>query len=278
MASRRALGRGLSALIPGGEERNLTEVPLEKISPNAFQPRKRFDDQKLRELAQSIKAHGILSPVILREGREGYELVAGERRLRAAKLAGLKAIPAVVKEVSDSGMLELALIENVQREDLNPLEEAEVYRRLIEEFHLTQEELAERVGKDRSSIANALRLLHLPRKIQEDLITGVLTEGHARAILSVKGEAAQLKLRDRIVSDQLSVRATEALVKKLRSKSGGRAKAPADPDLQALEETFRHALGTKVKILKKGKGGVIEIAYYSSEDLERIAEIICGKA
>jgi len=277
MAPRRALGRGLSALIPGGEERGLAEVPLERIAPNAFQPRKRFDDQKLRDLAQSIKAHGVLSPVILREGREGYELVAGERRLRAAKLAGLKAIPAVVREVSDAGMLELALVENVQREDLNPLEEAEVYRRLLEEFHLTQEELADRIGKDRSSITNALRLLNLPKKIQEDLVAGVLTEGHARAILGVKGEAAQLKVRDRIVKGRLSVRAAEGLVKKVRPKPVGRAKASADPDLQALEEAFRHALGTKVRILKKGKGGVVEIDYYSSEDLERIAEVICER-
>lgn len=273
MAERRVLGRGLEALIPPGEGKGLVEVPLEEISPNVFQPRKRFDDRKLKELAASMKAHGVLSPVILRQVKGGYELVAGERRVRAAKLAGLKGVPALIREVSDAGMLELALIENIQREDLNPLEEAEVYRRLIEEFGLTQEELAERVGRDRSSIANALRLLRLPKRIQEDLALGVLTEGHARALLGLQRERDQLKARDQIVKGGLSVRATEALVRRLKEPRG-LAGARTDPDLRALEEAFQEALGTKVRITKKGKGGVIEVEYYSQEDLERLYELI----
>lgn len=273
MAERKVLGRGLEALIPPGEGKGFVEVPVEEISPNAFQPRKRFDDGKLKELAASMKAHGVLSPVILRQGKSGYELVAGERRVRAAKLAGLKRVPALIREVSDAGMLELALIENIQREDLNPLEEAEVYRRLLEEFGLTQEELAERVGRDRSSIANTLRLLRLPKQIQEDLAEGVLTEGHARALLGLQRERDQLKARDQIVKDGLSVRATEALVKRLKEPRG-LAGAKTDPNLQALEEDFQEALGTKVRIIKKGKGGVIKVEYYSQEDLERLYELI----
>lgn len=276
MVRRRALGKGLEALIPGGDVGGLIEVPLAKIAPNVFQPRRRFDDGKLRELAASIQLHGILSPVILRQGKEGYELVAGERRVRAAKLAGLKTIPALVREVSDVGMLELALIENIQREDLNPIEEAEVYRRLLEEFGLTQEEVAQKVGRDRSSIANSLRLLRLPKQIQGDLALGALTEGHARAILGLQREGDQLKLRDQIVKGGLSVRAAESLVRRLRRSSTRKVRV-ADPQLQALEESFRRVLGTKVRIIRRGKGGVVEVEYYSWEDLDRIHELICGR-
>ncbi|MGH7370875.1 MAG: ParB/RepB/Spo0J family partition protein, partial [Candidatus Methylomirabilales bacterium] len=214
---RQALGRGLEALIPLAKgESGIVEIPLIEIRPSPFQPRKRFDDKKLDELAASVRAQGILSPVIVRQILGGYELVAGERRLRAAERAGLERIPAVVREMSNAEMLEVALIENVQREDLNPVEEAEVYRRLIEEFGLTQEEMAGRIGKDRASIANALRLLKLPHPLREDLIEGTMSAGHGRALLGLEGRD-QLKAREAVIRRGLSVRATELLVKRLKS-------------------------------------------------------------
>ncbi len=218
MVQRRGLGRGLGALIPGaeGSGANTLEIPLAELEANPFQPRRHFDQTALEELATTIRSHGILTPVVVRRAPAGYQVVAGERRIRAAKLAGLTRIPAIVKEASDAQALEMALVENLQREDLNPVEGAEAYRRLIEGFGLTQEEVAERVGRDRSSVANALRLLRLPRKVREDLASGIISEGHARALLGFEKQADQLKARDVIVKRGLTVRATEALVRRLR--------------------------------------------------------------
>ncbi len=276
---RQALGRGLQALIPPArEERGTVEIPLAEILPSPFQPRKRFDDQKLDELTASIRAHGILSPVIVRQTSGGYELVAGERRLRAAKRAGLERIPAVVREVSNAEMLELALIENLQREDLNPIEEAEVYRRLIEEFYLTQEELAQRVGRDRTSITNAVRLLKLPPEIRQDLIEGALSAGHARALLALEKQPLQLRVRQEVIRRKLSVRQTELLVKRLKAEPyPPRKTLRRTPQLSALEESLRRALATKVRIVRMGRRGRIEIEFYSEEELDRLIEKICGR-
>jgi ParB family chromosome partitioning protein len=276
---RQALGRGLQALIPPGkEERGTIEIPLAEILPSPFQPRKRFDDHKLDELTTSIRTHGVLSPVIVRQTSGGYELVAGERRLRAAKRAGLDTIPAVVREVSNAEMLELALIENLQREDLNPIEEAEVYRRLTEEFHLTQEEVAGRVGRDRTSITNALRLLKLPPEIRQDLIEGALSSGHARALLALERHTPQLKAREEVIRRGLSVRETELLVRRLKAAAQPpRKPIRRSPQLSTLEESLRQALATKVRIVRSGRRGRIEIEFYSEEDLDRLIEKICGR-
>jgi ParB family chromosome partitioning protein len=225
-------------------------------------------------LAASIREQGVLSPLILRRGRDGYELVAGERRLRAARLAGLKTVPAIVRDLADAEALGLALVENLQREDLNAVEEAEAYRRLIEDFGLSQEDVAQRVGKDRSTVSNALRLLRLPPKILEDLAAGVLTEGHARALLALGRAADQLRLRDLIVRAGLSVRRAEALVRRTKERGLGgpaRKRGPGqDLNLAALVDRLREALGTRVRILRRAKGGLVEIEFYSNEDLERI--------
>jgi ParB family chromosome partitioning protein len=277
MAHRRVLGRGLEALIPGEDRGETVQVPVEQIVPGKLQPRRFMDDAKLGELAASIRAHGLLSPIILRREGGHYEVVAGERRLRAARLVGLSAVPAVVKELSGQQALEVALVENVQREDLNPVEEAEAYQRLHEEFGLTQEEVARRVGRDRSSVANALRLLKLPRPIRGDLIRGALSEGHARALLGLERSADQLKARDEVVRRHLSVRATEALVRRLRRPRGPDRRAPRiEPTVRAAEDGLREALGTKVRIRKRGAGGTIEVEFYSMEDLDRIYERVCG--
>jgi ParB family chromosome partitioning protein len=278
--ARQALGRGLEALIPLAKgEPGIVEIPLGEIRPSPFQPRKRFDDKKLEELAASIRARGILSPVIVRQIPGGYELVAGERRLRAAERAGLERIPAVVREISNAEMLEVALIENVQREDLNPIEEAEVYRRLIEEFGLIQEEMAARVGKDRASIANTLRLLKLPHPIREDLIEGAMSAGHGRALLGLEGRDLQLKAREAVIRRGLSVRATELLVRRLNSGPAAqdrsiRRKAPG---LAQAEEQLRRALATKVRIIRQGQRGRIELEFYSEDDLERLVRKICSR-
>ncbi|MDZ4339202.1 MAG: ParB/RepB/Spo0J family partition protein [candidate division NC10 bacterium] len=275
---RQALGRGLEALLPvGREEPGILEIPLAKIRPSPFQPRKRFDDAKLDELAASIRTRGVLSPVIVRQTPDGYELVAGERRVRAAERAGLDRVPAVVREMSNAEMLEVALIENLQREDLNPVEEAEVYRRLVEEFNLTQEEIASRVGKDRASVANTLRLLKLPPRIREDLIEGRLSAGHGRALLALEGRDLLLKAREAILRRSLSVRATELLVKRLKAAPADRARRRQGGALAAAEEQLRRALATKVRIVRQGRRGRIEVEFYSEEDLERLIEKICGR-
>lgn len=275
---RQALGRGLEALIPTRkEEAGIAEIPLVEIRPSPFQPRKRFDDNKLDELSSSIRAQGVLAPVIVRQVPGGYELVAGERRVRAAERAGLERIPAVIREISNAGMLEVALIENLQREDLNPIEEAEVYRRLTEEFGLTQEEVATRVGRDRASISNSLRLLKLPPKVQEDLVEGTLSAGHGRALLALEGRVLQLRARDAVIRRGLSVRATELLIKRLKAQPSAerRILRRQTPDLSRAEEQLRQALATKVRIVRSGRRGRIEIEFYSEEDLDRLVQKIC---
>ena len=276
MAQRRALGRGLEALIPQADPGGVVQVPVEEIAPGELQPRRAIDDARLHELAASIKVHGILSPIILRREGGRFEVVAGERRLRAARLAGLAAVPALVKELSSGQALELALVENLQREDLNSIEEAEAYLRLQEEFGLTQEEVGRRVGRDRSSVANALRLLKLPKQVRADLIAGTLSEGHARALLALERGADQINARNEAVRLGLSVRATEALVRRLKRPSRLKRRAPrGEPTVQAAEDALRQALGTKVRISRRGAGGTIQVEFYSMEDLDRIYERIC---
>jgi len=221
----------------------------------------------------------VLTPVVVRRAPRGYQVVAGERRVRAARLAGLTRIPAVIREASNAQALEMALVENLQREDLNPMEAAEAYRRLIEEFELTQEEVAERLGRDRSSVANALRLLRLPKRLREDLVAGILSEGHARALLGLERAADQLRARDLIVKRGLSVRATEAQVRRMRRgapRAGGRPRT-GNPNLQALEDRLRVVLGTKVRIRPgSAGGGTLEISFFSDEDLTRLVDLIGG--
>ena len=278
MAQRRALGRGLEALIPGADPSGAMQVPIEEIALGKLQPRRAMDDAKLNELAASIKIHGVLSPIILRREGGRLQVVAGERRLRAARMAGLPSVPALVKELSSGQALEVALVENLQREDLNPIEQAEAYHRLQEEFGLTQEELARRVGRERSSVANALRLLKLPKQVRADLVAGALSEGHARALLGLERATDQLKARDEAVRLGLSVRATEALVRRLKRPGTVRRRRPlAEPGIRAAEDALRQALGTKVRIVRKGAGGTIEVEFYSMEDLDRIYEVIRGR-
>jgi ParB family chromosome partitioning protein len=271
--SKRGLGRGLGALLSSSpsEADTLLEVPLSSIEPNPNQPRKVIQDRNLHELVASIRASGVIQPIVIRRGAHGYQLIAGERRWRAAKLAGLEKIPAVLREASDAESLELALVENLLREDLNPIEEAEAYQKLLADFDWTQDELAQRVGRDRSSIANALRLLKLPEPIQDDLRAGRLTMGHARALLSLMSSRDQLKLRDEILAHAWSVRATEEGVKK---RGPLRAPRRRSPELVSLEDALRQALLTRVRIVGNDRRGRIEVVYASAEELERLLEIL----
>lgn len=278
------MGRGLDALLPSAgaepEEGGVREIPVSQISPNRFQPRQRFDQEKLAELAESIREHGVVQPVVVRPVDGGYELVVGERRWRAAQQAGLKTIPAVIKDVgSDVDVLEVALVENLQREDLNPMEEASAYQYLINEFGLTQEEVARRVGRSRSQVANTLRLLNLDGDIQGEIQAGNLTMGHAKALLSVEDRAARARLLRRIIDKGLSVREAEDMARRL-SGEGGPNKAPKpgrSSQFAAIEEQLRNTLGTKVRITGEPGRGRVEIEFYSEEDLARIVELIVGQ-
>lgn len=274
--TKRGLGRGLGALLaPGlGEADRLEELPVDAIVANPNQPRKSFDDEKLGELADSMRQSGVLQPVVVRRYGGGYQLVIGERRWRAARVAGLRTIPAVVREATDAECLELGLIENLLREDLNPVEEAEAYQRLLAEFGWTQEELAQRVGRDRTSIANYLRLLKLPEIVQSDLSAGRLTMGHARALLSLTSPAEQLRLREQILAHSWSVRTTEEGVQQ-RQPLRRPPRRPAE--LLALEDTLREALATRVRIVGNERRGRIELAYSSREELERLVAQVSGK-
>lgn len=282
--TKKGLGKGLGALIPMIEEeidkKNIQEIDIDEIKPNENQPRKAFDEEKIKELASSIKEHGVLQPVILRKTKNGYELVAGERRWRAAKLAGVRKIPAVVKNLTDVEVMQISLIENLQREDLTPLEEAMAYKRLMEEFGMTQEELASRIGKSRSQIANMVRLLNLEREIQEMISQGKITAGHARALLSVEDPKERMKIAKKIAVENISVRETEELAKTLSIKSGKRAKKNQEeeinPALIHVTEQLQRALGTKVRIKGSERRGKIEIDFYSEDELERILEVIVG--
>jgi len=268
-----ALGRGLNALITSNkkqdsspDKKNVWEIPVSEINVNGEQPRKYFDEGKLKELATSIKEHGILQPLLVVEKADGgYELVAGERRLRASKLAGLAVVPAVVKNFKNQQKLEVALIENIQREDLNPLEEAFAYKRLIDEFNLKQQEVADRVGKSRPAIANTIRLLELPNEIQKGLEEGKISAGQARAILSLKTEKEQLEAYKSTLGEKITVRDLE---RKAHLKNG--AKIKKDPNLDYLEKKLRDSLGSKVVITKRGKRGNISIYFYSEEELGEI--------
>ncbi|MCS6816445.1 MAG: ParB/RepB/Spo0J family partition protein [Blastocatellia bacterium] len=279
--TRKALGRGLEALL--GETattEQITELDIDLIDPNPHQPRTRYNEDRLRELADSIRAHGLVQPILVRRRGLRYEIIAGERRWRAAQLAGLLKVPAVVRDVPEEQVLELSLIENIQREDLNPIEEAQAYQRLIEQLGLTQEELARRVGRDRTSIANSLRLLRLPSDIQALIEEGKISFGHAKALLGLSSSELQKQLAHEIVARGLSVRETEALVRRLNAAPPVRARrerAPLDPHLRAAAERLSRYLGTKVRIIPGATGGKIEIEYYSATDLERLYTLILRK-
>lgn len=277
------LGKGLGALLPGSDEPSATsgliQAPVRAIVPNPHQPRTQFDEQTLRELADSIREHGLIQPLIVtRAGEDHYALVAGERRWRAARMAGLETVPVVVKDIAPQQMLEMALVENVQRADLNPLEEAAAYKHLSEEFGLTQEQIAQRVGKSRVAVTNTLRLLKLPEAIKARLADGLIMEGHARALLAITDAAVQQRLLSQIVKNGLSVRQTEELVRRLLEDHPGSKKTQAGmshprssgADTRALEERMRRALGTKVILSRSKKGGTIMIHFYSEEELDAI--------
>jgi ParB family chromosome partitioning protein len=282
---RPALGKGLSALIPDVPEAprsGLLEIDIDRLVPNEQQPRLHMDDARLQELAGSIRGNGIIQPSLVRRSGDRFHIIAGERRWRAAQLAGLRKVPVVVREMAegaDKELLELALIENVQRENLNPIDEAMAYQRLADAHQLTQEQIAAAVGKDRSSVANSLRLLRLPDEVRADLVSGALTMGHARAILGLPDPTAQRQAAREIIARALSVREAEALIKKLGSgskpgsSSSGRAAAPPnDVHTRAAEDKLRFALGTKVRIARRGAGGTIEIEFGSEAELNRLYE------
>lgn len=282
--SRKALGRGLDALIPPkrsetketGDFEKVEKVPVDKIVPSRYQPRVVFNEESIKELANSIKEKGIIQPIILAKKQNGYELVAGERRWRAVKSLGLKEISAIIKVVRDSDALEMALIENIQRENLNPIEEANAYERLMKERAFTQDELAKNVGKSRPSVANLLRVLKLPDKIKDDLADGLLSMGHAKAIMALDTDAEMLKLRDRIINSAMNVRETERSVRaKTGRLSGNRSAKPADIFLEKVRIDLERKLGAKVVIKSRaGKSGAINIHYSGVDDLNRIIEMI----
>jgi len=293
MATKRpALGRGLSALIrdtpppppretPQPDRGRPTELDIDLLTPNPRQPRLHIDDERLEELAQSIRANGIIQPIIVRRGANAdggdtavrYEIVAGERRWRASQRAGLLKVPVAVREVPDDKLLEVALIENIQREDLNPIEEAQAYRRLTDEAQLSQEAIATQVGKDRATVANYMRLLRLPAEIRAALADGALTMGHARALLSLTDEAAQRRVGRDVISRGLSVRETEALVRTEMAPKVETPQAPrVDPNTRAAEEQLKLALGTRVRIIRRGKRGRIEVDFTNEQELQRLFE------
>jgi ParB family chromosome partitioning protein len=285
MVEKKALGRGLKALIGEPEEfaryepSSQNHIMIDDIEPNPFQPRENFDDQKLADLASSIKRNGVLQPIILRRIGDKYQIVAGERRWRAAQKAELMSIPAIVRDASDEDMLTLALIENLQRQDLNPIEEATAYQDLIERYDLTQDHLALYIGKDRSTIANTLRLLALPADIQAHVSRGTLSMGHARALLSLPTPEAQRDLCGRIVDEGLSVRQVERLIKaglRARSRRIRHVDAKSDPDIRRLEEELQRSLGAKVRIRTSGKRGSIQIEFYSPDELEGLIDRLLG--
>jgi ParB family chromosome partitioning protein len=286
---RPALGKGLSALIPDAPEpgrAGVTEIDIDLISPNRQQPRVQIDDTRLEELTNSIRAHGVIQPIVVRQTGTTYHIIAGERRWRAAQRAGLHKVPVVVRDVaegSDRKLLELALIENIQRENLNPVDEALAYQRLADDFGLTQEQIALAVGKERSSVANFMRLLKLAEEVRADLANGALSMGHARALLGLSDEAAQRQAAREVISRSLSVRDTEALVKKLASaprerQSSSPASEPnADVHTRAAEDRMRFTLGTRVRIRRRGEGGTIEIDFGSEAELNRLYEHITDR-
>lgn len=276
---RPALGKGLSALIPNAPvvpREGPLELPLDRLTPNHYQPRRDFDETLLDELARSITANGIIQPIVVRRAGDGYEIIAGERRWRAAQRAGLDKVPVVVRDVPDEKLLEVALIENIQREDLNPIEEAEAYQRLVAEHDLKHDAIAEAVGKDRSSVTNYLRLLKLPDDVRTLVARGTLSMGHARALLGLEDPAAQRRAAKAVVDRHLSVRDTEALVKKAQPRPR-QAPVQQDVHIRVAEERLRVALGTRVRILNKSGKGRIEIDFGSEAELQRVYELLTEK-
>lgn len=275
---KKGLGRGLGALISAAEsarEPSGLSVEIDKISANPFQPRRSFDEAKIAELAASIRDQGVIQPLVVRRNGDGYELIAGERRLRAAVQAGLKQVPVVLREARDNDSLELALIENIQREDLNAIEEAAAYRRLHEEFHLSQEAIAEKMGKSRPAVTNSMRLLMLPKEVQQEVASGKLSAGQARALLGLGNDAAIIAAAREVIAKGLSARDVERLVRRLKgSRRGKRAVASLDPNLCSFTESLQRSLGTKVRVVHRGGKGKIEIEYYSLADLDRIIRVI----
>lgn len=284
MNKKHGLGKGLGALIP--EDRNddhkenrkdnVNVVNINLIKANEGQPRKSFDEEKIIQLSQSIKEHGVIQPIILKKCDDTYIIVAGERRWRAAKLAGIKEIPAIIMELTDKEILEISLIENIQRQDLNPIEEALAYKKLLEEFNITQEELSNRIGKSRTAVTNCLRLLNLDDRVQEYLIDGVISEGHGRVLLAIEDKDIQYKLAQSIIDEKLSVRETERLIRSLTTE---KRKSPEKVNTQSsyyvdIRERLENMFGTKVSLMDKRNKGKIEIEYYSQDDLKRILDIL----
>ena len=278
---RLALGRGLSALIPdaappppAARDAAPQELDIDLLTPNPRQPRTYIEEPPLEELAQSIRAHGVLQPVLVRRVDGRYEIVAGERRWRAAQRAGLLKVPVVVRDVPDDQLLQVALIENIQRENLNAIEEAQAYRRLADEASLSQEEIATAVGKDRATIANYIRLLRLPAEVRNDLASGSLTMGHARALLGLQDESGQRRIAREVVSRGLSVRETESLIRREATPAVPPPSRQADPNTRAAEEQLKLALGTRARISRRGNGGRIEIDFASEDELNRLYELL----
>jgi len=277
--SKRGLGKGLEALIPKVEHKEkelVIEMDIESLTPNLFQPRRSFGKEKMEELKGSIKKHGIIQPIIVRKMANGYEIVAGERRLKAAKEIGLKKIPAIIKTFNNEKSLEIALVENIQREDLNPVEQANAFKRLIDEFNLTQQELAEATGKSRALVANTIRLLKLNPEIQKNISEGKISFGHAKLLLSIEDEEVQKAVCDRIIANDLSVRDTERLIRNIEKlpKKQFKVKNITIEQFPDVEERLRDVLGTKISILYDGKKGKINIEFYSKEDLRRIVDML----
>lgn len=290
MSKKFGLGKGLNALIPEdtvilepkkGKDKNgdngYSLIDINLIKSNESQPRKSFDDEKIMELAESIKSNGIIQPLILRKDKDEYIIVAGERRWRAAKYIGIKEIPAVIMDLTEKQILEISLIENIQREDLNSIEEAIAYKKLITDFDLTQEQLSKRIGKSRVAITNTMRLLNLSEDVQQYIIEGVISEGHGRALLAITDSKLQCELAQNVIDDKLSVRELEFLIRKLKTKSEpskSKAKKETNPYYKEVIEKLENYFGTKVNVTNKNNKGKIEIEYYSEEDLQRILEII----
>lgn len=285
-AKPRGLGKGLNAIIGADivseviDRPRAIEISVDRLSPNPFQPRRSFTEEGLEQLAESIRHHGILQPIVVRPSGDGYQLIAGERRWRAAQIAGLQRIPAVVRELDDPSMVQVALIENLQREDLNPIEEASAYRRLMDEFNMTQEQLSSTIGRSRPAIANAVRLLNLPTEIQRAVEERKLSEGHARCLLAISDQEDQLKVAAQIIANGLNVRQAEELVRgttrDVSRETIRKRTSEDDPDAVRLTQRLGERLGTRVKLSGSVRKGKLEIEYYSTEDLDRILEIILG--
>ena len=275
---RKVLGRGLEALISQdlresvSETERVKELDIDRIEANPHQPRGRFDEGHLKQLAASIEKHGILQPIVVRRHGDKYQLIMGERRLRAARIAGKRSVPAIVREAGDADALKFALMENLQREDLNPIEEAKGYSELKEAFGLSIKEIADLLGRDRSTVSNTLRLLALPESVQEMLAGGLLSAGHARALLAIEGEREQLAWAERVVSEGITVREMELTRRPKQRATRRRGRRRSDPQVKAVEDLLEKHLGTRVRVAPRRKGGVVTIEYYSNEDLERIIE------